>query len=613
MMDAVASQEPKSEPMNLQLLIDSIPALIHTALPDGYLDYFNQTWLNYVGLSLDDLSGWRWTAVIHPEDVAAIVEKWRASLATGEPFEHEARVRRADGEYRWMIHHKVPLRDERGNIVKWYGSSIDIEDRKRAEERVRQSESELRQLINTIPQHVVVLEPDGSIRYVNQVGLDYTGLTLEETVAKDALAKIFHPDDLERVVGEREQAISRGVQWDAEVRIRGKDGDYRWFIIRLNPLQDEQGRILQWYGTSTDIEDRKQAEDSLRTALEEIKKLRDQLHKENIALREEIDQASMFEEIIGSSAALRRVLVHVAKVAPTDSTVLIAGETGTGKELVARAIHKRSHRATRAFVSVNCAAIPISLIASELFGHEKGAFTGATQRRLGRFELADGGTIFLDEVGELPPETQVTLLRVLQERAFERVGGAQPIAVNVRVLAATNRDLHAAVEAGTFRRDLFYRLNVFPIHVPPLRDRVDDIPLLVEYLTERYASKAGKKIRSVKKKTLELFQAYDWPGNIRELQNVVERAVILCDGDTLAVDESWLQRESPRPGVASRGLGRLDVIQEKEMIETALTDSGGRVSGPRGAAAILGIPRSTLESRIRSLQINKHRFKSGLN
>jgi len=613
MMDAVASQEPKSEPMNLQLLIDSIPALIHTALPDGYLDYFNQTWLNYVGLSLDDLSGWRWTAVIHPEDVAAIVEKWRASLATGEPFEHEARVRRADGEYRWMIHHKVPLRDERGNIVKWYGSSIDIEDRKRAEERVRQSESELRQLINTIPQHVVVLEPDGSIRYVNQVGLDYTGLTLEETVAKDALAEIFHPDDLERAVGEREQAISRGVQWDAEVQIRGKDGDYRWFIIRLNPLRDEQGRILQWYGTSTDIEDRKQAEDSLRTALEEIKKLRDQLHKENIALREEIDQASMFEEIIGSSAALRRVLVHVAKVAPTDSTVLIAGETGTGKELVARAIHKRSHRATRAFVSVSCAAIPISLIASELFGHEKGAFTGATQRRLGRFELADGGTIFLDEVGELPPETQVTLLRVLQERAFERVGGAQPIAVNVRVLAATNRDLHAAVEAGTFRRDLFYRLNVFPIHVPPLRDRVDDIPLLVEYLTERYASKAGKKIRSVKKKTLELFQAYDWPGNIRELQNVVERAVILCDGDTLAVDESWLQRESPRPGVASRGLGRLDVIQEKEMIETALTDSGGRVSGPRGAAAILGIPRSTLESRIRSLQINKHRFKSGLN
>jgi formate hydrogenlyase transcriptional activator len=301
----------------------------------------------------------------------------------------------------------------------------------------------------------------------------------------------------------------------------------------------------------------------------------------------------------------------VAKVAPTDSTVLITGETGTGKELVARAIHKRSQRAARAFVSVNCAAIPSSLVASELFGSEKGAFTGATQRRLGRFELADGGTIFLDEIGELPHETQVTLLRVLQERAFERVGGSHPIAVNVRVLAATNRDLHAAVDAGTFRRDLFYRVNVFPIHMPPLRERVDDIPLLVEYLTERYASKAGKRIKSVKKRTLELFQEYDWPGNIRELQNVVERAVILCDGDTLEVDETWLQRESPKPSIAMRGLGRLDVNREKEMIESALTQSQGRVSGPLGAAAKLGIPRSTLESRIRTLRINKHRFKSG--
>jgi formate hydrogenlyase transcriptional activator len=301
----------------------------------------------------------------------------------------------------------------------------------------------------------------------------------------------------------------------------------------------------------------------------------------------------------------------VAKVAPTDSTVLITGETGTGKELIARAVHKRSQRAGHAFVSVNCAAIPSSLIASELFGYEKGAFTGASQRRLGRFELADGGTLFLDEVGELPSETQITLLRVLQERAFERVGGNQPISVDVRVLAATNRDLKAAVDAGTFRRDLFYRLNVFPIHMPPLRERVDDIPLLVEYLTERYASKIGRKIRSIKRTTLELFQAYDWPGNIRELQNVVERAVILCDGDTLEVDETWLQRESPRPRVTQNGLARLDLAQEKELIEAALAECHGRVSGPDGAAAKVGIPRSTLESRIRSLQIDKHRFKSG--
>ncbi len=472
------------------------------------------------------------------------------------------------------------------------------------------TEDRLRLVIDTIPALVLSARPDGSVDFINQRWLEYTGLKSEELQGW-GWRSVLHPEDVEKFVAELRAALAAGEPFENEARIRRADGAYRWFWIRNAPLRDDQGKIIQWYGTGHDIEERKQAEDALQKAFDEIKILKDQLYKENLALKEEVDQASMFEEIIGSSAALRRVLVHVAKVAPTDSTVLITGETGTGKELVARAIHKRSHRATRAFVSVNCAAIPLSLIASELFGHEKGAFTGATQRRLGRFELADGGTILLDEVGELPPETQVTMLRVLQERVFERVGGNQPMAVDVRVLAATNRDLQAAVEDGTFRRDLFYRLNVFPIHVPPLRDRVEDIPLLVEYLTDRYASKAGKKIRSVKKKTMELFQVYDWPGNIRELQNVVERAVILCDSDTLAVDETWLQHESPRPGVATRGLGRLDVNQEKEMIESALTESRGRVSGPVGAAAKLGIPRSTLESRIKSLQINKHRFKSG--
>jgi transcriptional regulator with GAF, ATPase, and Fis domain len=318
----------------------------------------------------------------------------------------------------------------------------------------------------------------------------------------------------------------------------------------------------------------------------------------------------MFEEIVGTSEVLRRVLVQVAKVAPTDSSVLITGETGTGKELVARAIHKRSQRGSRAFVGVNCAAIPPDLIGSELFGHEKGAFTGATQRRLGRFELADGGTLFLDEVGDLPAETQIALLRVLQERQFERVGGTQSIAVNVRIIAATNRELKAGVTAGTFRSDLFYRLNVFPIAMPPLRDRKDDIPLLVEYLIERYAEKAGKKIKKIHKKTLELFQAYDWPGNIRELQNVIERAVILCEGETFAVDESWLQSESPQTAPLTRGLVRLGAEQERELIESALAESRGRIAGPAGAAAKLGIPRSTLETKIRKLGIKKHRFSA---
>ncbi len=345
---------------------------------------------------------------------------------------------------------------------------------------------------------------------------------------------------------------------------------------------------------------------------------REKAEAENVALLEEINQASVFEEIIGSSGTLRKVLLEVAKVAPTDSTVLIMGETGTGKELVARAIHKRSKRSGRAFIRVNCAAIPASLIASELFGHEKGAFTGALQRRAGHFEAANGGTIFLDEIGELSLETQISLLRVLQEREFQRVGSSQPVSVDLRVLAATNRDLDAAVAAGTFRQDLLYRLNVFPICVPPLRARKNDIPLLVQYLVEQFARENGKRITEIQKKTLSLFQAYDWPGNIRELQNVIERAVILCDGNALSVDESWLQGRSnnqqPRPMLSPVGMladDRKDFVhRERKTIEGALAACEGRVSGPHGAAAKLGIPRQTLDSKIQNLDIDKRRFKS---
>jgi formate hydrogenlyase transcriptional activator len=318
----------------------------------------------------------------------------------------------------------------------------------------------------------------------------------------------------------------------------------------------------------------------------------------------------MFEEIVGSSEALRRVLEQVSRVAPTDSTVLIQGETGTGKELIARAIHTRSKRSSRAFIRVNCAAIPPSLIASELFGHEKGSFTGALQRRLGRFESADGGTIFLDEIGELPPETQVALLRVLQEREFERVGGNQPISIDVRVLTATNKDLNAAVAEGTFRKDLFYRLNVFPIQMPGLRERRDDIPLLAEYLIDRYAKRAGKRITKISKKALDLLQAYDWPGNIRELQNVIERAVILSDGETFVVDETWFLPVSPKSAVPAIPMFANLLEQERDMIENALREARGLVSGPTGAAAKLGIPRQTLESKIKKLRIDRHRFRA---
>jgi len=458
------------------------------------------------------------------------------------------------------------------------------------------SEQEARGIVDAIPQTIVVLSPDGAALYGNRSMLAYTGLTIDEVMAADFRARVFHPEDVARLLDQRRHALARGVPFELEQRARRHDGQYRWFLVQYNPVRDEQRRTVRWYATGTDIDDRKRAEERTRN--------------ENLALREDIDRASMFEEIIGSSPALQHVLAQVAKVATTDSTVLILGETGTGKELVARAIHKRSRRASRAFIRVNCPAIPASLIASELFGHEKGAFTGALQRRLGRFEAADGGTIFLDEIGELPLETQIALLRVLQEREIERLGSSHPITVDVRVLAATNGDLEAAVERGGFRQDLFYRLNVFPILIPPLRERVDDIPVLAEYLIERYAKQAGKRIRMIRKQTLQLLQGYNWRGNVRELQNVIERAVILCEGETFAIDQSWLKGE---PSQATIGTGRqVTTLAEGEraLIIAALAESRGRISGPSGAAAKLGIPRQTLESKIKALHLDTLAFRA---
>src|SRR5258706_850720 len=329
------------------------------------------------------------------------------------------------------------------------------------------------------------------------------------------------------------------------------------------------------------------------------------LDEENLDLREEVVSTQMFEEIVGSSEAISRVTAQIMRVAPSDATVLITGESGTGKELIARAIHRRSRRSRSPFVRMNCAATPVSLITAELFGYEKGAFTGANQRHAGRFEVANHGTIFLDEIGDVPAETQVALLRVLQEREFERIGGTRSIPVDARVIAATNCDLPAAVRSGKFRLDLFYRLNVFPIHVPSLRERPEDILLLAEYFIERYAAKAGKAIRRVDKRTAQLLESYHWPGNIRELQNVIERAMILSDAETFSVDEAWLQPESER----WLGLQPSLMNQERELIEAALEETRGRVSGPKGAAGRLGIPRTTLESKIKSLRINKHRYR----
>jgi len=835
---------------DLQLLVHSAPSLIHTSRPDGYLDFFNQTWLSYVGRPLEDLEGWKWTAFIHPEDVEGIVEKWRASLASGEPFLHEARVLRADGEYRWMLHHKVAQRDGSSQIVKWHGSSIDIEDRKRAEvqlrrrtlelqrsefylaegqrlahmgswafdpagfdywspelfrmhgldpdrepptvqeyldcihpqdreslanlikelaaqalpfdatkrivrpngeiryircvgvpvaenqslkkyvgsaidvtehelvtqelrrreayladaqrlshtgsfgwrpddgeivwseetyrifeyentvkptvdsavervhpqdralveqvidrasqtgtdfeheyrllmadrrvkyvraiahavqnasgdrefigavtditerktadDKIREQEMEFRQILDLTPQLVAVYGSNRERLYANRGMLDYLGFSLEEWRERFKFGEALHAEDLERAISYFDRAVSSGVGFELELRLSKDDGSYRWFLARCNPVRDDKGQVRRWYLACTDIEDRKRAEQKLQ--------------QENVALREEIDKASMFEEIVGTSRPLKAVLSRIAKVGPTESTVLITGETGTGKELIARAVHKRSRRSGSPFISVNCAALPPTLVSSELFGHEKGAFTGATERRLGRFEMADGGTIFLDEIGELSPDTQAALLRVLQEREFERVGGGQPIQVDVRVIAATNRDLNAAGASGTFRSDLLYRLNVFPIEVPPLRERREDILMLVESFVQRYANRAGKNIRTIDQKTLDLLQSYHWPGNIRELQNVIERSIILTSADVFSVDELWLSK-STSPQAA-----RVEARTEREIIEAALYETRGRVSGPSGAATKLGMPPSTLEDRIKVLKINKQQFKFG--
>jgi PAS domain S-box-containing protein len=532
---------------------------------------------------------------IHPDDRDFVRQTLDRATSEKTDFNVENRLLMPDGAVKHVhvIGHVVQTSS--GNL-EFVGAVTDVTASKLAEEQIRQSESELRQILDFAPQHVYVSgpDPDTTRLYVNRAALDYLGLTADEWRTCDR-RKLFHPDDWERARRETRSKFAAGLPHEIEVRLLGKDGKYRWFLRRWNPLRNEHGRLTRWYVAGTDIEDRKAAEQRLQD--------------ENVSLREELDKASMFEEIVGSSAALKKVLSHISKVAPTDSSVLITGETGTGKELVARAIHRRSGRSSHTFVSVNCAAIPRDLIASELFGHEKGAFTGATQRRLGRFELAEKGTLFLDEIGELPAETQTALLRVLQEHEFERIGGTGTIRAEVRVIAATNRDLESAIAAGTFRSDLFYRLNVFPVEVPPLRERGEDIPLLVRYFLNRYARKAGRRFTSVDKQSLDLLQAYAWPGNIRELKNVIERSVIVSETETFSVDGRWLSRQRSAAPDIQPGLFSRRPAQERAIIEAALRECRARVSGPSGAAARLGIPATTLESKIKALKINKNRFK----
>jgi PAS domain S-box-containing protein len=570
---------------------------IFIANVEGEIFEANQAFLQMLQYSRQDLvsGGLRWTdlspADWRERDQRALTE----ALATGAIQPYEKEFLRKDGSRAPVLLGAALFEGANEGVV----FVLDLSQQKRAEEKIREQEMEFRQILDLAPQLVAVYGLNLERLYANRVMLDYLRLGLEEWRRRSKFGDAVHPDEREQAAGHFDRAVSGGAGFECELRLRKGDGSYRWFLVRCNPVYDDKKQVMRWYVACTDIEDRKRAEQKLQ--------------QENIALREEIDKASMFEEIVGTSRPLKAVLSRIAKVGPTGSTVLITGETGTGKELIARAVHKRSQRSGCPFVNVNCAALPPTLVSSELFGHEKGAFTGATERRLGRFEMADGGTIFLDEVGELLPDTQAALLRVLQEREFERVGGGQPIQVDVRVIAATNRDLNAAVANGTFRQDLLYRLNVFPIEMPPLRERKDDILILVEYFVQRYANRAGRNIRSIDQKTLDLLQSYDWPGNIRELQNVIERSIILSSADVFSVDELWLsKRISPPPSrVEASPAFNVEPRTEREIILAALAETRGRVSGPSGAAAKLRVPPSTLETRIKALKINKQQFKFG--
>jgi PAS domain S-box-containing protein len=596
----------------LREVIETIPCMAWSASADGAAQFFNRRWLDYAGLAADQVEDWGWTVVVHPDDLNVLVDYWRMLMTSGQSGEIEGRLRRFDGVYRWFLFRATPSVDENGRIVKWYGTNTDIEQRKTAEQALERSEGYLAEAQRlTLTGSYATDGVTRQLTYWSEEMFRLFGFDPQQGLPMwDQWLGRVHPEDRQKVVLAADGAFVEKVDSGTEFRIQNLDGTIRIAHGIGHPVLGPNGELLHVLGTVVDITERRRAEEALKSAFDEIKRLKDELYRENLALRDEIDRSSMFEEIVGTSDPLRAVLSRIAKVAPTDSTVFITGETGTGKELIARAIHKRSPRSGRAFVSVNCAALAPSLISSELFGHEKGAFTGAMQRRLGRFEMADGGTIFLDEVGELPSDIQVALLRVLQEREFERVGSNRSIKVDVRVIAATNRDLEAAVAKGGFREDLFYRLNVFPIEVPPLRQRRGDILMLVEYFVQRYAKRLGKNISSIEKKTLDLFLSYDWPGNIRELQNVIERSIILTSGEVLSVDGFWLSKgDVPSPKTETSPVSKVGRWSEKEIIKAALAESKGRISGPSGAAAKLGIPPSTLDYRIRALRINKREFK----
>ena len=579
-------------------LANSSPVLIWVNGLDG-CEFVNRSYLEFVGRSMEEVMRMDWSTAIHPDDVDRYLGSYKLAFANQAAFEAPFRFRRADGEYRWFKSVGLPRFTSDGSFIGYVGSSLDITDIKNVEEALRESEARFRYMADHAPVMIWVSGADRKSTYFNKNWLEFTGRSLEEEIGGGWQTGL-HAEDQSSCKQTFELAFEKKESFRIEYRLRRADGVYRWVLDCGAPRFSSDGEFLGFIGSCIDITERKESEDALQKAHHELSELKNELEAENIYLHAKLQLGEPFGEIVGQSEAIKYVHFKTGQVAPTDSTVLITGETGTGKELVARAIHSASKRSTQPLIKVNCAALSPTLIESELFGHEKGAFTGAGARKIGRFELADGGTIFLDEIGELPLESQVKLLRVIQEAEIERVGGTKTLKIDVRIIAATNRDLKAEVEKGTFRQDLWYRLNVFPITVPPLSQRREDIPLLIEHFVEKSAKKFNKTIKSVPTKTMQRLKAHSWPGNIRELANIIERAVIHSQGNVLQLADRF---DEPLNGVAESPVSLEKV--ERDYIVRTLENTGWRIEGPHGAARVLGLNPSTLRTRMAKLQIQR--------